>query len=172
MYISKYIWNFLFFSCLYPFSVGDASLCTLIFLLMFTIGGSAGVSLGNAVVDIALRDTCYVLLILILLSLGAVIAILSGIMYYRGNTRKAYIHFGDRSISVCYGFFGILLTFPPMRSLCRTAIPSRISDFPNYFNSGPSTGSGITFISWLFWMNNRAGNRLAFKYNRVIRMVT
>ena len=38
----------------------NAALFTLIFLLMFTIGGSTGVILGNAVVDIALHDTYYV----------------------------------------------------------------------------------------------------------------
>jgi heme/copper-type cytochrome/quinol oxidase subunit 1 len=38
----------------------SAALFTLIFLLMFTIGGSTGVILGNAVVDIALHDTYYV----------------------------------------------------------------------------------------------------------------
>ena len=40
--------------------MGDAALFTLIFLLMFAIGGSTGVILGNAVADIALHDTYYV----------------------------------------------------------------------------------------------------------------
>ena len=89
----------------------SAALFTLIFLLMFTIGGSTGVILGNAVVDIALHDTYYVVAHFhFILSLGAVIAIFSGIMYSQekiSGTSTSYIsryHF-------IMTLFGILLTF-------------------------------------------------------------
>ena len=91
------------------------------------------------------------------LSLGAVIAIFSGIMYFQDKisgpgtlpTSTSYIsryHF-------IMTFFGILLTFTPMHFLGFNVMPRRIPDFPDYFNSWnylSSIGSGITLICWLY----------------------
>ena len=135
----------------------SAALFTLIFLLMFTIGGSTGVILGNAVVDIALHDTYYVVAHFhFVLSLGAVIAIFSGIMYFQVKISGTNNYLPtSTSLSERYHFimtfFGILLTFTPMHFLGFNVMPRRMPDFPDSFHSWnflSSIGSGITFLSF------------------------
>merc|ERR1711939_742052 len=130
----------------------------LLFLLMFTIGGSTGIILGNAAVDIALHDTYYVVAHFhFVLSLGAVIGIFSGVIF---NVEKI---FGKNllpspsctlSLSLYHfvcTFIGILLTFSPMHFLGFNVMPRRIPDFPDSFHSWnflSSIGSGITLLSF------------------------
>merc|ERR1712038_633539 len=134
----------------------SSSLFALLFLLMFTVGGSTGVILGNAAVDLALHDTYYVVAHFhFVLSLGAVIAIFSGVIF---NGEKI---FGKNLLPspsctlslyhfVCT-FIGILLTFSPMHFLGFNVMPRRIPDFPDSFHSWnflSSIGSGITLLSF------------------------
>jgi len=119
---------------------------SLLFLLMFTIGGSTGVILGNAAVDLALHDTYYVVAHFhFVLSLGAVIAIFSGIYYFS-------TYFSCISLyHCCFFFLGILLTFSPMHFLGFNVMPRRIPSFPDSFHSWnllSSIGSGITLLSF------------------------
>merc|ERR1712043_122076 len=140
-----------------PFYKSTSAFFTLLFLLMFTAGGSTGVILGNAAVDLALHDTYYVVAHFhFVLSLGAVIAIFSGIIF---NGEKIV---GSKSLlpsSSCtlslyllvLTFVGILLTFSPMHFLGFNVMPRRIPDFPDSFHSWnflSSIGSGITFLSF------------------------
>merc|ERR1711871_1481624 len=135
----------------------SSALFALLFLLMFTIGGSSGVILGNAAVDLALHDTYYVVAHFhFVLSLGAVIAIFSGIIF---NLEKKL---GSKSLlpspSSTLSFYhlvltlvGILLTFSPMHFLGFNVMPRRIPDFPDSFHSWnflSSIGSGITLLSF------------------------
>merc|ERR1712078_657517 len=74
-WLSTYLGNPLLFKT-------NSALFGLLFLLMFTIGGSTGIILGNAAVDLGLHDTYYVVAHFhFVLSLGAVIAIFSGIIF-------------------------------------------------------------------------------------------
>ena len=155
-WLSTYLANQpLFSSCLEVKT--SSAFFGLLFLLMFTIGGSTGVILGNAAVDIGLHDTYYVVAHFhFVLSLGAVIAIFSGIIFFQEKIVGSKNFFPS-----CYSylslyhlvctFFGILLTFTPMHFLGFNLMPRRIPDFPDYFNSWnylSSIGSGITFISF------------------------
>merc|ERR1711977_430336 len=138
----------------------SSALFALLFLLMFTIGGSTGVILGNAAVDLALHDTYYVVAHFhFVLSLGAVIAILSGIIF---NGEKIIGVSGAKNLlpssssifslyHLVLTFVGILLTFSPMHFLGFNVMPRRIPEFPDSFHSWnflSSIGSGITLLSF------------------------
>jgi cytochrome c oxidase subunit 1 len=135
----------------------SSALFALLFLLMFTIGGSTGVILGNAAVDLGLHDTYYVVAHFhFVLSLGAVIAIFSGTVTFGEKIigSKSLLPSPSSTLSIYHLiliFFGILLTFLPMHFLGLNVMPRRIPDFPDYFHSWnflSSIGSGITFISF------------------------
>merc|ERR1712053_54543 len=133
----------------------SSSLFALLFLLMFTIGGSTGVILGNAAVDLALHDTYYVVAHFhFVLSLGAVIAIFSGIIFNGEKISTKKLLPSSSSCNSIYHlvstFIGILLTFSPMHFLGFNVMPRRIPDFPDSFHSWnflSSIGSTITFLS-------------------------
>merc|ERR1711951_11311 len=119
----------------------SSALFALLFLLMFTIGGSTGVILGNAAVDLGLHDSYYVVAHFhYVLSLGAVITIFSGIIF---NGEKIV---GTKSLLLSSSctlsfyhlhlvFVGILLTFSPMHFLGFNVMPRRILSFPDSFHS-------------------------------------
>ena len=113
----------------------------LLFLLMFTIGGSSGIILGNAAVDLGLHDTYYVPAHFhFVLSLGAVIAIFSGIIFMVETIvgSKNLLPSSSSTLSLYHlvsTFIGILLTFSPMHFLGFSVMPRRIPDFPDSFHS-------------------------------------
>merc|ERR1719442_152856 len=135
----------------------SSALFALLFLLMFTIGDSTGVILGNAALDLALHDTYYVVAHFhFVLSLGAVIAIFSAVIFNGENIlgSKSLLPSSSCTLSLYHlvlTFVGILLTFSPMHFLGFNVLPRRIPDFPDSFHSWnflSSIGSGITLLSF------------------------
>merc|ERR1712166_1246619 len=130
----------------------SSALFGLLFLLMFTIGGSTGIILGNAAMDLGLHDTYYVVAHFhFVLSLGALIAIFSGEKIVGS---KILLPSSSSTLSLYHlvsTFIGILLTFSPMHFLGFNVMPRRIPDFPDSFHSWnflSSIGSGITLLSF------------------------
>merc|ERR1712066_1227747 len=135
----------------------SSALFALLCLLMFTSGGSTGVILGNAAVDLGLHDTYYVVAHFhFVLSLGAVIAIFSGIIFNGKKilASKSLLSSSSSTLSLYHlvlTFVGILLTFSPMHFCGFNLMPRRIPDFPDSFHSWnflSSIGSGITLLSF------------------------
>jgi heme/copper-type cytochrome/quinol oxidase subunit 1 len=119
----------------------STSYFTFLFLLMFTIGGATGIILGNAAIDLGLHDTYYVVAHFhFVLSLGAVIAIFSGISFNHDNifTSKNLLPSSSCTLSLYHlqlTFIGILLSFSPMHFLGFNLMPRRIEDYPDSFHS-------------------------------------
>ena len=89
---------------------------------MFTIGGSSGVILGNAGIDLGLHDTYYVPgHFHFVLSLGGVSGIFSGILYFGENIvgYKNLLPSSSCTLSLYHlvlTFIGIALTFSSLSS--------------------------------------------------------
>merc|ERR1712210_446200 len=140
-----------------PLSKSTSAFFGLLFLLMFTIGGSTGIILGNAAVDLGLHDTYYVVAHFhFVLSLGAVIAIFSSLVFNGEKIvgSKGLLPSPSSTLSLYHlllTFVGVLLTFSPMHFLGFNVMPRRITDFPDSFHSWnflSSIGSGITLLSF------------------------
>ena len=121
------------------------------FLLLFTIGGFTGIVLSNALLDITLHDTYYVVAHFhYVLSMGAIFALFAGFYYwyptittYSYNEKWALVHF-------YLMFIGVNVTFAPMHILGISGMPRRILDYPDPYlklNTLISFGSWLSFFS-------------------------
>jgi len=138
--------------------MGSYSYCSpaitfaLLFLITFTLGGTTGVVLGHAALDVALHDTYYVIAHFhFVLSLAAVLALFAGVFSLLQTFFGVSMYPTLTIFFFCFLFFtGILLTFIPMHFLGFHVMPRRIPDFPDCFNSWnmiASFGASLTVVS-------------------------
>ena len=136
----------------------SSTILALSFILLFTLGGTTGVVLGNGAVDVSLHDTYYVVAHFhFVLSLGAIIALITGFIFFQETFFGTQVALN--SVLILWGLIfvsGVMITFVPLHLLGFNVMPRRIPDYPdslNYINSISSIGSLLTFLSLLILRN-------------------
>jgi len=147
------------------------------FIILFTIGGLTGLVLANAVVDITLHDTYYVVAHFhYVLSMGAVFAFFAGWFYWIKRISFRFYLNDSSSIIFILLFIGVNLTFFPMHFLGLAGMPRRIPDYPDtfyFFNSISSFGSFYTLFGVLLFLYKTYTDILIdpFDENRIINKI-